>query len=178
MTPGSGGMFLGVWIAVLPPFQAARRAAAASVVALCALCTLPVLAQTPPAPAATLPFADATGLSAIPPNVLFVRAAGFWQKDDKSGTARLILARIGPAGSHPRLFVQWLTPDAGGMKLVAQQEITEVVDWRLRINDLRLETTPYGAMTVFDATPLPSTVERRYYLEIGPPEETRFYAQP
>jgi len=135
------------------------------------------LAQQPSGP--LLPNADATGLSLIPPNVLFVRSAGFWQKDEKSGLARLILARIGPAGSTPRLFVQWLSPEnqPGQMRLVAQQEITEVVDWRLRINDLRLETIPTGTMVTLEATPLPNPVERRYYLEIGGPEETRFYAQ-
>lgn len=175
MTPGWGetGLEGGTVSSVL---RAARHYLA---LGLIVLLLGPAVAQAQQPPGPLMPNADAAGLSLIPPNVLFVRSAGFWHKDEKSGAIRMILARIGPAGSTPRLFVQWLSPDAPGgqMRLIAQQEITEVTDWRLRINDLRLETIPTGTMAIFEATPLPNPVERRYYLEIGGPEETRFYAQ-
>ncbi len=117
-------------------------------------------------------------LSAIPASVLFVRTTGIWRKNDKSGLSRMILARTDGPGTHPRLYVQWLQMEerTGQMQVIETVEIQEVMDWRLRINDYRIDALESGAAVTLMASPLATKVERNYLMEITGPGEVRVTA--
>ena len=118
-------------------------------------------------------------LSAIPASVLFVRTTGIWRKDGKSGLSRMILARTDGPGTHPRLYVQWMQMEerTGQMQVIESVEIQEIMDWRLRINDYRIDALESGAAVTLMASPLATKVERNYLMEITGPGEVRLTAQ-
>ena len=137
-----------------------------------------LLAVAPVSPA--LPQSDPLRtLSAIPPEVMFLRAAGQWRQGDRSGPLRIVLLRTTSPDGALRLYVQWLQvadERAGRLATVATEEIPEVFDWRLRIDDYRIEPDVDGARVAIDGTVLTSGRSRRYLLVIGPPGEISFSA--
>jgi hypothetical protein len=119
-------------------------------------------------------------LSAIPPEVMFLRATGTWSQGERDGPTRIVLMRTGSPDGAMRLFVQWLaTADrrTGRLGVVATEEIPEVFDWRVKIEDYRVEPDANGSRVVFDGTVLTSNQRRSYLLTIGPPGEVMFSAR-
>lgn len=118
-------------------------------------------------------------LSAIPTEVMFLRAAGQWRQGERSGPLRLVLLRTASPDGAMRLYVQWLQvadERTGRLASVATEEIPEIHDWRVRIEDYRIEPEVDGARVALDGTVLTSGRSRRYLLVIGPPGEVSFSA--
>ncbi|MGQ3317310.1 MAG: hypothetical protein ACT6TH_13420 [Brevundimonas sp.] len=149
------------------------RFAAASVawVLLAAgLAPLPALAQAPD---------PVRALSSLAPEIMFVRATGGWTTGEREGTSRIVLVRSGAPDGAQRLFVQWLNrpePGAGRPAIAATEEIPEVFDWRVGIEDYRVEPEANGARVVIDGRIIGTGRSRRYVLSIGPPGEVTFSA--
>lgn len=144
-------------------------------------CCLPLAVAAALAPAGTaLPQSDPLRtLSAIPPEVMFLRAAGQWRQGERTGPLRIVLVRTDAPDGAMRLYVQWLQvadERTGRLATVATEEIPEVFDWRVRIEDYRIEPDVEGARVSFDGTVLTSGRSRRYMLVIGPPGEVSFSA--
>ncbi len=147
--------------------SAARRLTAAAVFASLIL-PAPLAAQSPD---------PARILSAIPGEVMFLRATGTWRQGDREGPSRIVLIRTNSPDGAMRLFVQWLTvadQRSGRLGVVATEEIPEVFDWRVKIEDYRIEPDVDGARVIFDGVVLTSSQRRRYTLMIGPPGEIMF----
>lgn len=118
-------------------------------------------------------------LSALAPEVMFVRATGGWSSGERSGTTRIVLLRSGSPDGAQRLFVQWLNrPDdgAGRSAVAATEEIPEIFDWRVGIEDYRVEPEANGARVVLDGRIIGTDRNRRYMLSIGPPGDVTFSA--
>jgi hypothetical protein len=144
------------------------RAAAALAMLALLVAAGPLAAQSPD-PTRTL--------SAIPGEVMFLRATGNWRQGDREGPSRIILLRTSSPDGAMRLFVQWLTvadQRTGRIGVVATEEIPEVFDWRVKIEDYRIEPDVDGARVMFDGVVLTSGQRRRYMLTIGPPGEVMF----
>lgn len=137
------------------------------------------LAAAAPAPPALSQSDPLRTLSAIPPEVMFLRAAGQWRQGDRSGPLRIVILRTASPDGAMRLYVQWLhlaDERSGRLATVATEEIPEIHDWRVRIEDYRIEPDVDGARVSFDGTVLTSGRHRRYLLVIGPPGEVSFSA--
>ncbi|AVO45176.1 hypothetical protein [Phreatobacter cathodiphilus] len=118
-------------------------------------------------------------LSSLAPEIMFVRATGTWTTGEREGTSRIVLLRSGSPDGAQRLFVQWLNrPDAasGRPAIAATEEIPEVFDWRVGIEDYRVEPEANGARVVIDGRIIGTGRSRRYVLAIGPPGEVSFSA--
>lgn len=116
-------------------------------------------------------------LAAIPGEVMFLRATGQWRQGDREGPSRIVLLRTNAPDGAMRLFVQWLAvadQRTGRIGVVATEEIPEVFDWRVKIEDYRIEPDVDGARVMFDGVVLTSGQKRRYMLTIGPPGEVMF----
>jgi len=144
-----------------------HQAAAAGIAALAALAP-PAAGQSP----------DPRGaLASIAPEVMFLRATGSWTRGDREGTTRMVILRSGSPDGAQRLFVQWLGPAdrAGGRAaVVATEEVPEVFDWRIGIEDYRVEPEAGGSRVLLDGRIIGSGQARRYMLTIGPPGEITF----
>jgi hypothetical protein len=148
--------------------KAAPRLVAAVIVALAL--SGPAAAQSPD---------PSRILSAIPGEVMFLRATGQWRQGDREGPSRIVLIRTGSPDGAMRLFVQWLAVadrQTGRLGVVATEEIPEVFDWRVKIEDYRIEPEVDGARVMFDGAVLTTGQRRRYMLTIGPPGEVMFSA--
>lgn len=118
-------------------------------------------------------------LSTLAPEIMFVRATGTWTTGEREGTSRIVLLRSGAPDGAQRLFVQWLNrPDGGSGRpaIAATEEIPEVFDWRVGIEDYRVEPEANGARVVIDGLIIGTGRSRRYILAIGPPGEVSFAA--
>lgn len=118
-------------------------------------------------------------LSSLSPDVLFVRATGPWASGQRSGTSRMVLLRTPSADGAQRLYVQWLAvidPAEGRTGVITTEEIPEVFDWRVGIEDYRVEPEGAGSRVLIDGKVLGSGQSRRYLLTIGPPGEVTFGA--
>lgn len=143
--------------------------AAAALAMLAALAAAGPLAAQSPDPTRIL--------SAIPGEVMFLRATGQWRQGDREGPSRIVLLRTNAPDGAMRLFVQWLAvadQRTGRIGVVATEEIPEVFDWRVKIEDYRIEPDVDGARVMFDGVVLTSGQKRRYMLTIGPPGEVMF----
>lgn len=138
-----------------------------------------ILAIPPLAPAAAQGADPARILSAVPGEVMFVRIAGSWASDDRRGPTRLVLIRPSPRDEAMRLYVQWLALDPRGNRfsVVATEEIPEVFDWRIKIDDYRIEPDANGSRVIFDAIVLTNSQRRTYVLTVGPPGDVMFAAR-
>lgn len=118
-------------------------------------------------------------LSALPGEVMFVRIAGSWASDDRRGPTRLVLIKPSPRDEAMRLYVQWLALDPRGNRfsLVATEEIPEIFDWRIKIDDYRIEPDANGSRVIFDAIVLTNNQRRTYVLTVGPPGDVMFAAR-
>ncbi|QCI68567.1 hypothetical protein [Phreatobacter stygius] len=118
-------------------------------------------------------------LSGIPGEVMFVRITGAWASHDRRGPTRVVLIRPAPREEAMRLFVQWLALDARSNRfsVVATEEVPEVFDWRVKIDDYRIEPDANGSRMIFDAIVLTNNQRRAYELTIGPPGEVMFSAR-
>jgi hypothetical protein len=126
---------------------------------------------------AAQPHDPARTLSVIPGEVMFLRATGQWRQGDREGPSRIVLLRTSSPDGAMRLFVQWLAvadQRTGRIGVVATEEIPEVFDWRVKIEDYRIEPELDGARVMFDGVVLTSGQKRRYMLTIGPPGEVMF----
>lgn len=118
-------------------------------------------------------------LSAIPGEVMFLRATGTWSQGDREGPSRIIILRTNAPDGALRLFVQWLQVSdrrSGRLGVVATEEIPEIFDWRVKIEDYRIEPEANGARVILDGIVIPTSQRRRYLLTIGPPGEVLFSA--
>lgn len=118
-------------------------------------------------------------LSAIPGEVMFLRATGTWNQGDREGPSRIIILRTNSPDGALRLFVQWLQISdrrTGRLGVVATEEIPEIFDWRVKIEDYRIEPETNGARVILDGIVIPTSQRRRYMLTIGPPGEVMFSA--
>ncbi len=96
------------------------------------------------------------------------------QRDVAHGAAAHAL----PDGAQ-RLYVQWLAvidPSEARMGVITTEEIPEVFDWRVGIEDYRVEPEGAGSRVLIDGKVLGSGQSRRYLLTIGPPGEVTFGA--
>lgn len=121
----------------------------------------------------------ARALASLAPEIMFVRATGTWNTGEREGTSRIVLVRSGSPDGAQRLFVQWLNrpEDASGRSAIAAtEEIPEVFDWRVGIEDYRVEPEANGARVVIDGRIIGTARTRRYTLSIGPPGEVTFSA--
>lgn len=121
----------------------------------------------------------ARALGSIAPEVMFVRATGGWSTVERTGTTRIVLLRSGSPDGAQRLFVQWLNrPDEpfGRPAVAATEEIPEIFDWRVGIEDYRVEPEANGSRVVLDGRIIGTDRSRRYMLSIGPPGEVTFSA--
>ncbi|CEJ13159.1 hypothetical protein BN1110_03469 [bacterium YEK0313] len=132
-----------------------------------------------PAPARADPVDATRLLAAIPGEIMFVRIAGTWASPEREGLTRIVLIRPSVRAEAMRLFVQWLAPDSRGSRfaVVAAEEVPEVFDWRLKIDDYRIEPETTGSRVLFEATVLTNGQRRRYELTIGPPGDVMFAAR-
>lgn len=141
----------------------------ASVSLLLAALAAPALAQS-----------DAgRALSSLSPDVLFVRATGAWVSGERQGSTRIVLLRTPSPDGAQRLYVQWLAvidPATGRTGTVATEEIPEVFDWRVGIEDYRVEPDGAGSRVLIDGRIIGSGQSRRYLLTIGPPGDVTFGA--
>lgn len=155
------------------PAGAARAAWLAMILAAPAI---PPLVSVPAAAQGADP---ARILSAIPGEVMFVRIAGSWASDDRRGPTRMVLIRPSPRDEAMRLYVQWLALDPRGNRfsVVATEEIPEVFDWRVKIDDYRIEPDANGSRVIFDAVVLTNNQRRTYVLTVGPPGDVMFAAR-
>ncbi len=149
-----------------------RHVAAAAGLALLAagLGSAPVSAQTPD---------PVRALSSLAPEIMFVRATGTWTTGEREGTSRIVIVRTGSPDGAQRLFVQWLNwseAGSGRPAIAATEEIPEVFDWRVGIEDYRVEPEANGARILIDGRIIGSNRSRRYILAIGPPGEVSFAA--
>ncbi len=149
-----------------------RHLAAAAGLALLAagLRSAPVSAQTPD---------PVRALSSLAPEIMFVRATGTWTTGEREGTSRIVIVRTGSPDGAQRLFVQWLNRSEAGSgrpAIAATEEIPEVFDWRVGIEDYRVEPEANGARILIDGRIIGSNRSRRYILAIGPPGEVSFAA--
>ena len=117
-------------------------------------------------------------LSAIPAEVMFLRATGAWQSGEREGTTRMVILRSGSPDGALRLYVQWMaTTERGGRAaVVATEEVPEVFDWRVAVEDYRVEPDANGSRVLLDGRIIGSGQSRRYMLTIGPPGEITFAA--
>jgi hypothetical protein len=117
-------------------------------------------------------------LSAIPGEVMFLRATGSWMSGEREGTTRIIILRTGLPDGAQRLYVQWLAvaDRTGRIAVVASEEVPEVFDWRIAIEDYRVEPDAAGSRVLLDGRIVGSGQARRYMLAIGPPGEITFSA--
>jgi len=114
-------------------------------------------------------------LQTLPGEVVFLRSTGPWEREGRTGSARILLVRASPRDETARLFLQWIAPDQRGRPgVIVQEEIGEVFDWRLRMDDYRIEREAHGTRVVFDATVLTNNQLRRYELRIGGPGDFKF----
>lgn len=117
-------------------------------------------------------------LSAIPAEVMFLRATGAWQSGEREGATRMVIVRSGSPDGALRLYVQWMTTTERGGRatVVATEEVPEVFDWRVAIEDYRVEPEVNGSRVLLDGRIIGSGQSRRYMLTIGPPGEITFAA--
>ncbi|KAF0118295.1 MAG: hypothetical protein FD152_4703 [Xanthobacteraceae bacterium] len=117
-------------------------------------------------------------LSAIPGEVMFLRATGAWTSGEREGTTRMVILRTGSPDGAQRLYVQWLAAAdrTGRIALVSTEEVPEVFDWRIAIEDYRVEPDVGGSRVLLDGRIVGSGQARRYVLAIGPPGEITFAA--
>ncbi len=146
-----------------------QATAAAGLALLAAQAPHPALAQSPD---------HSRSLSAIPAEVMFLRATGSWTSGDREGTTRMVILRSGSPDGALRLYVQWMaTTERGGRAaIVATEEVPEVFDWRVTIEDYRVEPDANGSRVLLDGRIIGSGQSRRYMLTIGPPGEITFAA--
>lgn len=132
-----------------------------------------------PEPAAAETIDAARLLAAVPGEIMFVRIAGTWASPEREGLTRIVLIRPSARAEAMRLFVQWLAPDSRGGRfaVVAAEEVPEIFDWRIKIDDYRIEPETNGSRVVFEATVLTNGQRRRYELAIGPPGDVMFSAR-
>ena len=128
--------------------------------------------------AAALPArADALidGLSAMPGPVEDVRIAGTWDKGDKTGAYRVIIARTVGEAVTARLFVQWIAyHDDGSTTVDNTIEIKELADLKVDIVDYTSESDADG-LSVFIQTLNPNgATDQNYELFVTSPTEYRF----
>ncbi len=121
-----------------------RRLAGAALVGMAAATVAaPALAQS-----------DAgRAMASLSPDVLFVRATGPWSSGQRQGTSRMVLLRTPSPDGAQRLYVQWLAildPAEGRLGVIATEEIPEVFDWRVGIEDYRLEPEGSGSRVLID----------------------------
>jgi len=117
-------------------------------------------------------------LSAIPAEVMFLRATGPWTSGEREGTTRMVILRSGSPDGAQLLYVQWLAAAdrTGRIAVVATEEVPEVFDWRVAIEDYRVEPDANGSRVLLDGRIIGSGQGRRYMLTIGPPGEITFAA--
>jgi hypothetical protein len=118
-------------------------------------------------------------LASLSPDVLFVRATGPWVSGERNGTSRMVLLRTPSPDGAQRLYVQWLAiidPSEARMGVITTEEIPEVFDWRVGIEDYRVEPEGAGSRVLIDGRVIGSGQMRRYLLTIGPPGEVTFGA--
>lgn len=157
-----------------------RGRAAGRLARRCAWIAVMLAALFPALPAAAQSPDPTRTLSAIPGEVMFLRATGTWHQGDREGPSRIVLLRTGSPDGAMRLFVQWLAvadQRSGRLGVVATEEIPEVFDWRVKIEDYRIEPEVNGARVLFDGTVLTGGQRRSYILTIGPPGEVMFSAR-
>ncbi|MGU9981865.1 hypothetical protein ACJ4V0_17680 [Phreatobacter sp. HK31-P] len=149
--------------------RAWRDAAAAGLACLALLCAHPGAAQSPD---------HSRLLSAIPAEVMFLRATGSWMSGEREGTTRVVILRTGAPDGAQRLYVQWLAAAdrTGRVAVVSTEEVPEVFDWRIAIEDYRVEPDASGSRVLLDGRIIGSGQGRRYMLTIGPPGEITFSA--
>jgi hypothetical protein len=151
------------------PGSPARPVLAAALTAAMLLASRPAVPQVVDAPRV---------LSAIPGEVIFLRLTGSWENDRRGGPTRIVLVRAANEDAM-RLFVQWLVHDrrANRFSVFATEEVPEVYDWRISIDDYRVEPEATGSRVVLEASVLSSGARRTYQLTIGQPGEVMFGAR-
>lgn len=124
--------------------------------------------------------AIADGVAAIPGAVEDVRITGSWEKAGKSGTYRVIIARIGGEAITARLFVQWVVFLPDGSATVEQSvEIKELGELKVDIADYNSEADDQG-LSIFletltaEAAAAPDGPTEEYELHIFSPTDYRF----
>lgn len=112
----------------------------------------------------------------VGPEVVFTRTVGPWESEGRSGFARIVLARTGAREDTARLHVQWIAvdPRTGRFQIIASEEVQEIFDWRLRLDDYRVERQDLSAVVLLEATILTSGQQGRYELIIRNPGDVQF----
>jgi hypothetical protein len=115
------------------------------------------------------------GLAAIPGSVEDVRIAGTWDKGDKTGAYRVIIARTVGEAVTARLFVQWIGyHDDGSATVDSTIEVKELADLKVDVVDYTSESDSDG-LSVFIQTLNPNgNSDQNYELFVTSPTEYRF----
>jgi hypothetical protein len=126
---------------------------------------------------ATPAFADeiADGVAAMPGAVEDVRIGGTWQRDGKSGTYRIVIARRGGNDVTARLFVQWVSYQIDGSATVEDSiEINELADLGVDIIDFTSESDADGLTVYVQTFNLNDDADLTYELFVFSPTDYLF----
>jgi hypothetical protein len=126
-------------------------------------------------PAFADPLAD--GVAMLPGAVGDVRLGGTWERGERSGVFRIVIARAG-AGGEPvtaRLFVQWVADqDAGGAPAETTVEIVEFAELGVDIADYTSDSDADGLAVYIRTVDSVAAADRNYELYVFSPTDYRF----
>lgn len=114
-------------------------------------------------------------VTALSTSIQDVRTVGTWEKDDRKGVYRVIVARSG-AEPTARVFVQWLSrSDDGALAIERTVDVKEMVDLKRDVGDFVIEADDDGLGIFLELIdPAADGAKESYELFIGDDESYRF----
>ncbi len=117
----------------------------------------------------------ANAVTALPGAVEDIRVSGTWEREDRSGSYRIVIARNGLDPVTARLFVQWIAYEVDGTAVVDNSvEIKELASLGLDIVDYMTESDADGLSVFLDTLNPTDGLDETYELHLFSPTEYIF----